>query len=202
MQTDWHRRMKFMVRYTTLCSAGDLLPDIEILPSKGIKSIHREVLKNSKKMKVKSSQSRQCQQHQHLIFAAVICLLMAVTLIIFSLNGKLLLSPNTDFTQKDTVQERSRCGSEDDAKLILLNSDKLARCMDGSSPGYYLKKGAGDGVDKWHVHFEGGGWCYGLTHCINRARSHLGSSNDYPSCLTNDEMKFYLSDDKAINPIM
>ena len=39
-----------------------------------------------------------------------------------------------------------------------LSSHSEARCIDGSTPAYYYRKGIGDGIHKWLVYFEGGGW--------------------------------------------
>ena len=39
---------------------------------------------------------------------------------------------------------------------IDLHSDD-AFCLDGTKPAYYFRPGHGNGVDKYHVHFEGGG---------------------------------------------
>ncbi|KAJ1403081.1 protein notum [Ochromonadaceae sp. CCMP2298] len=55
-----------------------------------------------------------------------------------------------------------------------------ARCLDGSPPAYYLRKGS---VDKWAVFFEGGGWCYDLEQCYERSKGDLGSSLKYPYIL-------------------
>ncbi len=44
-------------------------------------------------------------------------------------------------------------------KLILLNSINEAKCLDGSSPGFYYSKGFGSGVDKMVIYFEPGGFC-------------------------------------------
>ncbi|XP_031117767.1 pectin acetylesterase 8-like [Ipomoea triloba] len=53
---------------------------------------------------------------------------------------------------------------------------KGAVCLDGSAPGYYYDKGHGEGVDKWVVFIEGGGWCMNAQHCKYRGPTRLGSS--------------------------
>jgi len=77
-----------------------------------------------------------------------------------------------------------------------------ARCLDGSPPAYYIRKGYGEGRDKWIVFFEGGGWCYDLEQCYLRSKTILGSSKDYYAELPNDELKFYLSSNELVNPMM
>ena len=42
--------------------------------------------------------------------------------------------------------------------------DTPAKCTDGSSPVYYIRKGSGDGAKRWHIHFQGANsddfyWC-------------------------------------------
>jgi hypothetical protein len=91
-----------------------------------------------------------------------------------------------------------------DAFRVLLNDKKYpdARCVDGSKPAYYLRKGTGSGIKKWLVYYEGGGWCYNYTQCAHRALTDLGSSKKYPECLTRDRMNFYLSSREERNPLM
>ncbi|KAJ9468217.1 Pectin acetylesterase 8 [Diplonema papillatum] len=49
-----------------------------------------------------------------------------------------------------------------------------AKCLDGSSPGYYRRLG-GD-PNKWRIHFRGGGWCFDSESCYERSKTTLGSS--------------------------
>uniref|UniRef100_A0ACD5WK60 Uncharacterized protein n=1 Tax=Avena sativa TaxID=4498 RepID=A0ACD5WK60_AVESA len=55
--------------------------------------------------------------------------------------------------------------------------EKGAVCLDGTPPGYHLKRGSGDGANNWLVHLEGGGWCSTVEECSNRRMSAFGSSN-------------------------
>lgn len=43
--------------------------------------------------------------------------------------------------------------------LILLDKFSEAKCLDGTSPGYYFSKGSGEGSSKYLIHLEGGAWC-------------------------------------------
>ncbi|XP_047055022.1 pectin acetylesterase 5-like [Lolium rigidum] len=61
--------------------------------------------------------------------------------------------------------------------LLAGATEKGAVCLDGTPPGYHLKRGSGDGASKWLVHLEGGGWCSTVKDCSNRKMSALGSSN-------------------------
>lgn len=78
-----------------------------------------------------------------------------------------------------------------------------ATCIDGSKPAFYFRNGTGNGVLKWIVFFEGGGWEYDLDGVIkHRLHSDLGSSKNYPECLSEAKMKHYVSNDKNQNPLM
>lgn len=79
---------------------------------------------------------------------------------------------------------------EGGARLVLLNERQhpLARCLDGSMGGYYLRSGRND---KYLIYFEGGGWCYDsacdpptrngtLVDCHARAGGRYGSSRHWP----------------------
>ncbi|KAK1408612.1 hypothetical protein QVD17_40538 [Tagetes erecta] len=43
---------------------------------------------------------------------------------------------------------------------------KGAVCLDGSPPAYQFDQGFGDGVDKWLIHIQGGGWCESTESCL------------------------------------
>jgi hypothetical protein len=47
-------------------------------------------------------------------------------------------------------------------------------CLDGSPYGYYLRPG--NESSKWIIHHQGGGWCYNLEECAQRALTVLGTS--------------------------
>ena len=59
-----------------------------------------------------------------------------------------------------------------------------ARCLDGSTPAYYLRKASRkENSTKFIVYFQGGGWCYSLAECVARATTPIGSSSTYPETL-------------------
>ena len=88
--------------------------------------------------------------------------------------------------------------TEHDAHLHYVSSPS-AKCIDGSPPAYYFRRGK---VPRWHIHFEGGGWCYSIPACYERSFEQLGSSITYPKCVHEKHMKDYLSQDSAHNPLM
>lgn len=66
-------------------------------------------------------------------------------------------------------------------RLIDLKKSPLARCMDGSPGSFYWKPASSAAnASKWLVHFEGGGECVDHDACLNKAKSHLGSSDYLP----------------------
>ncbi len=52
------------------------------------------------------------------------------------------------------------CQEGDAFRYFVSNTQTQARCIDGSRPAFYLRKGHGEGKYKWFVFFEGGGWCF------------------------------------------
>ncbi|GJP35044.1 hypothetical protein CLOM_g19509 [Closterium sp. NIES-68] len=62
-------------------------------------------------------------------------------------------------------------------RLVLLRNNSLgAKCLDGSPPGYYFRRGKGAGRASWHVHLPVGAWCLDEPSCLRRSRSRLGST--------------------------
>ncbi|KAJ1417801.1 Pectinacetylesterase-domain-containing protein [Ochromonadaceae sp. CCMP2298] len=86
--------------------------------------------------------------------------------------------------------------------LRKLSLGTAARCLDGTSPAYYIRKGSGNGREKWVVFFEGGGWCMDLEQCFLRSKMRLGSSASYPPTATRSMFGHYLSQSAIINPMM
>ncbi|KAL6503188.1 hypothetical protein OROHE_023817 [Orobanche hederae] len=54
--------------------------------------------------------------------------------------------------------------------------ENSAFCLDGSVPGYHLRRGFRSGSDSWILHVEGGRWCSTVSSCSARKRTKLGSS--------------------------
>ena len=89
-----------------------------------------------------------------------------------------------------------------DADIRYLSLNTSARCIDGSAPAYYIRKGSGDGARKWIVFFEGGGWCYDLKQCFLRSKTRLGTTKNTPPKLFSYELGFYISEQPSVNPMM
>ncbi|XP_031561951.1 uncharacterized protein LOC116297794 [Actinia tenebrosa] len=53
---------------------------------------------------------------------------------------------------------------------------KGAVCLDGSTPGYFYRRGVGSGERKWIIYLQGGAWCDSKEDCYERSKSNLGSS--------------------------
>ncbi|KAL4435329.1 hypothetical protein ABPG74_022812 [Tetrahymena malaccensis] len=76
-------------------------------------------------------------------------------------------------------------------KLILLKDYQNARCLDGSSPGFYFREGYAEGKNNFMIHLQGGAWCQGnseeeiIDSCLQRSTTSLGSSSFWPLNMTN-----------------
>ena len=57
-----------------------------------------------------------------------------------------------------------------------------ARCLDGSAPGYFIRRNASD--TRWKFHLQGGGWCLSPADCLARSQGLLGSSATWPASLS------------------
>jgi len=107
-----------------------------------------------------------------------------------------------------------------DAKRVLLKDASEAKCIDGSPPAFYIRQGwllkyldcnssiseyviyLGEESFNWHVHFEGGGWCYSLKQCADRAKFHLGSSKNYLPCMNLNSKGYYFSNTPSYNHLL
>ena len=89
-----------------------------------------------------------------------------------------------------------------DAYRRTFRGDINAKCIDGSQPIYFLRRGSGDGSQKWIIFFEGGGWCYTLDECYLRSMTDKGSATKDKGTLPRSEMTRYLSSDESENPHM
>ncbi|CAI7858536.1 unnamed protein product, partial [Closterium sp. NIES-54] len=65
-------------------------------------------------------------------------------------------------------------------RLVLLRNNSFgAKCLDGSPPGYYIRRGKGAGRANWHVHLPVGAWCGDGRSCAKRSLNLLGSSTPW-----------------------
>eukprot|EP00927_Polykrikos_kofoidii_P066834 TRINITY_DN62396_c0_g1_i1.p1 TRINITY_DN62396_c0_g1~~TRINITY_DN62396_c0_g1_i1.p1 ORF type:complete len:394 (-),score=57.59 TRINITY_DN62396_c0_g1_i1:47-1228(-) len=90
----------------------------------------------------------------------------------------------------------------DQVLLLSAMTSYHAMCLDSTAPIYYWRKGTGEGTGKWHIHYEGNGWCQNLTDCKDRMKGKGGSNKAY---LHVDKLALnmgYLSNDPAVNPMM
>lgn len=65
-------------------------------------------------------------------------------------------------------------------QLNLLSSYPNAKCLDGSTAGYYFAPGHGSGDNKFYIDHQGGGWCETMERCLQRSTTTHGSSLDWP----------------------
>ena len=104
------------------------------------------------------------------------------------------------------------------SKWNFASNSSLSKCIDGSAPTYYFRKGlpfiltqqksflnsdtSGQETLKWHIHFMGGGWCSDLKTCASRAKTIMGSSKSYPKCMQKNMFLGYLNETAFHNPIL
>ena len=77
-----------------------------------------------------------------------------------------------------------------------------AKCIDGTTPSYFFRKGYGAGVHKWHLHHQGGGWCFNAAECAAKAQESLGSSRVRFKHEKSIAYEPFLSPDLGQNPLM
>jgi hypothetical protein len=107
------------------------------------------------------------------------------------------------FSVSQRTASASGCG-KGNAKKYVLPEETGAKCMDGSLPAFYFRKGKGEGIRKWLIYFEGGGWCFDLELCQTRSSTVLGSSKDYPNCISEGkygQLVDFLSIEPKGNPL-
>ncbi|PUZ53559.1 hypothetical protein GQ55_5G061100 [Panicum hallii var. hallii] len=63
-----------------------------------------------------------------------------------------------------------------DLTLVAGAREKGAVCLDGSPPGYHLRRGFSSGSHNWLIYLEGGAWCNTAKSCFARTVSSFGSS--------------------------
>lgn len=78
-----------------------------------------------------------------------------------------------------------------DLTLLAGARGKGAVCLDGTPPGYHLRRGFGSGAHNWLVFLEGGGWCNTTQSCSERKMTNFGSSKymgavNFTGILSND----------------
>ncbi|CAD6235538.1 unnamed protein product [Miscanthus lutarioriparius] len=81
-----------------------------------------------------------------------------------------------------------------DLTLLAGAREKGAVCLDGSPPGYHLRRGFGSGAHSWLVFLEGGGWCNTTQSCSERKMTSFGSSKymsavNFNGILSNDHIE-------------
>ena len=101
-------------------------------------------------------------------------------------------------------------------KCEAANENKNSACLDGSPQTFYYRPGSNESAHKFHIYFQGGGWCSGIDDttgtyrcwqtCYKRATSQdpdqtsRGSSSMDPTYLVYPKNN-YLSDDPTVNPL-
>eukprot|EP01083_Nonionella_stella_P009668 27722_1 len=88
------------------------------------------------------------------------------------------------------------------AERVNISLTTNARCLDGSQYFFYFRQGFGDGIHKYQIYLQGGGWCTSYQSCAARAQpsNYVGSSLHYtPYAWYSAD---YLDDNQTNNPLM
>jgi hypothetical protein len=94
-------------------------------------------------------------------------------------------------------------GQNNNAELHVLSkasADKYqAYCLDGTPPGFYYRFGTQP--NKWRIHWRGGGWCFSLSQCAQRAKTDTGTSSLWPQWINETaNAALGIMNDNATNP--
>jgi len=125
-----------------------------------------------------------------------------------------IIDYNQHFKEFESVQAYKDHYGETDSMGVRVNmthamNQDSAVCIDGSVPVFYYRPGRGDGVNKFHIFFQGGGWCAGndeaiadpntMDTCQHRATTDFGSSLGYAATANYDYA--YMATSQATNPV-
>ena len=94
--------------------------------------------------------------------------------------GLLMLLPTLVFSKCLELWDPALCH---DAHLTLLpqhSSTSSPACLDGSPYGVYHRPSPTNST-KFTMFLQGGGWCYNERDCLERSKTDLGSSTNWPS---------------------
>jgi hypothetical protein len=79
--------------------------------------------------------------------------------------------------------------------LQMVTHNPYAVCIDGTWPGYYLRRNTSS--SEWLIGLLGGGWCHSYEECAQRAQTVYGSSKQWPAQIDGLGLT---SADAAVNP--
>ena len=92
-------------------------------------------------------------------------------------SGPAVAAPPQPYPEENSLMQFSQQSSNGYEYHAVKNADTAgAVCLDGSTPGYYLRQGSGKGNKNWIIYLQGGAWCDSEESCLGRSRMHLGSS--------------------------
>ncbi|GJP50770.1 hypothetical protein CLOM_g9935 [Closterium sp. NIES-68] len=94
--------------------------------------------------------------------------------VLLALAGR--LTAGTTPARGGKAAAAAAAGSSKVIVTVLPNNKLKAKCLDGSPPGYYFRRGFGSGLSSWQIHLPPGGWCTSLAACVGRSGKLLGSS--------------------------
>jgi len=92
-------------------------------------------------------------------------------------SGPVVAAQSQSYPEENSLMQFYQQSSNGYEYHAVKNADTSgAVCLDGSTPGYYLRRGSGKGNKNWIIYLQGGAWCETEETCLHRSRMHLGSS--------------------------
>lgn len=110
------------------------------------------------------------------------CIFIYVLLLVLHIHALLLPPLPRKITGKCTFKKHFVNISTSRSSSQVANKNDGARCLDGSTPAFYISRPA-VATNKWILYFESGGWCYNEKACLERSLTNLGSSSRLPECM-------------------
>lgn len=101
-----------------------------------------------------------------------------------------------------TIFARCEITGVPDKMMLSLVPSNMAKCLDGSPPGFYFYPGTGSGTTKWMIFHEGGGWCTSINDCLSRSTTIFGSTKYRPLEVSIYSMDAQFSTDPSVNMLM
>jgi len=132
--------------------------------------------------------------------------LFASTTTVYSFGPTLIPHPHPHQGQEQQQQQQQQQQQHTNDATGYFLTDGIERfgavCLDGSPPVYYHRPGKDEGMNKWFIHMQGGGWCLSMEDCYQRSLTTLGSSKKYPKTLNLENEGGYFSADPHKNPLL
>jgi hypothetical protein len=82
-------------------------------------------------------------------------------------NTLIVVAAHCSLLNAATLSAAAAPRQDDELALVLVSAEAAARgarCLDGSVPGYWFRRGSAANASKWVIHLQGGGWYVQTVH--------------------------------------